>query len=262
VALDAGPVDMRVDLTNTDYFLLGYNVERVELWQKRGTEDTYRQVKTFPVTASNQSIFTYSWQPTTDDLGTNEFAVFVYTKFPVPGLEIAANSIQKVEVGCFSSAVQRLAVRAPNTCADVWVGTASFIQPGELSIGATVTWVRDPNTPEIDGDVEYIATGTATFHWIGLEARGCTISNHVFDLHLNATASNLLVQFGESPPTFSGTAVTGGTVTITCPGEDPADYPQFFLWFAGTGTLSANGTVIEGTNTSGNATWTWHFARP
>lgn len=261
VGLGGGTVDMTVNLSNTDYFLLGYNVERVELWQKRATESDFKVLRSFTVNASNQTVFTHTWQPTTDDLGENEFAVFVYTQFPVPGLEIADNSIQKVEVSCFSAGPRVIAAGAPNTCSDTWVGSGTFVSD-ELTADVTVTWIRDPDTPEIDGDVFYIATGTATLHWPKLEAQGCSISQHVFPLAENNLASWMLIEYGESPPIFSGSAVAGGVVTIACPNEEPGDYPQFVAWFIGVGTLSGNGTIIDGTNGSGGVTWTWHFSRP
>jgi hypothetical protein len=263
----SGPVvDFAINLSNTDYFLIGYNVVKVELWQKRATESTFSVLRTFNITASNQSVFTYAWQPNTADVGLNEFAVVVYTKFPVPGLEIAENSIKKVDVRCFTPGPRlNVTVSAgPASCADTWVGTASFVKTGEsaLQIDASVTWQRDPNTPEIAGDVSYIATGTATFKWVSLDAMGCSESRHDFPLKIEGSPSDLLVEFGESPPIYTGSGVTGGIVTITCPGEDPFEVPQFFLWFIGAGTVSADGTVIDGQNTVGDAMWRWHFQRP
>lgn len=267
VGLSGQTVDMRVDLTNTDYFLIGYNVVRVELWQKRSTESDFKRLRAFNVTASNQTVFTHTWQPTTDDLGVNEFAVFVYTQFPVPGLEVAENSIKEVEVKCFSASPRLVGgvAAAANTCADTWEGTTTFFAPGQIRVDANVTWRRDPATPEIDGDVVYIATGTATVQWIELEARGCSVSRSVFPINGdNVTDNNtLLVEFGETPPVYSGSGGIPLVPKVSCPNEPPFDYPLAMVWFLGAGNLTGGGALIQGrTDAGGGVYWEWRFARP
>jgi hypothetical protein len=267
VGLSGGTVDITVDLTNTDYFLIGYNVVRVELWQRRATDETFTRLRTFNATQSNQSRFTHTWQPTPDDLGTNEFAAFVYTQFPVPGLEVADNSIRQVDVKCFSTSprVGAAVAAAANTCADTWVGTATFFAPGQIRIDASVTWRRDSTEAEIDGDIFYVATGIATVKWLYWDAQGCSVSQNVFPIAGDDVrdSNDLLVEYGESPQLYSGGSEILLLVTVSCPGEVPFDYPLVGSWFAGAGEVSPDGTVIQGRLDAGSGVyWEWRFARP
>lgn len=265
VGLSGETVDLRVDLTDTDYFLIGYNVIRVELWRRRGTEETFTHWRTFNTTASNQSIFTHTWQPTTDDLGMNEFAVFVHTEFPVPGLEVQDYSIQKVDVKCFTAAPPPAArtVAAANTCSDTWVGTAKFFAPGQLQIDASVTWRRDPTVPEINGEITYTATGTVTVKWIDWENKGCAVSQTVFQIDENVDLSEMTVYYNEKPKVYGGIAQILLPVTVSCPGQAPADFPLNPMWYIGGGEVSADGLVLQGRTDGGDGVyWEWRFARP
>lgn len=218
------------------------------------------------MTASNQTTFQHTWRPTTDDLGPNDFAVFVYTQFPVPGLEVTENSIRQVDVKCFSAPREGAArVAAANTCSDTWVGSSRFVAPGQLEINAQVTWQRDPKTPEIDGDVSYIATGTATVKWLQLESEGCSTSKSVFGIAGDYVADNnfLLVEYGEKPPLYNGAGEILLLTTVSCPNRPAFDYPLVGLWFLGVGKLSTDGMVIQGRNDAGNGVyWEWTFRRP
>lgn len=264
VNLSGQTVDMKVDLKNTDYFLIGYNVEHVELWQKRATESQFKVLKSFPITASNQTQFQYTWTPTTDDLGLNEFAVFVYTKFPVPGLEIADNSIQQVDVQCFSAYQQgNTPTAGANTCADTWQGTAKYFSPGELQIDASVTWVRDTTVEEVDGNVQYVATGTATVKFIQLENQGCSVSQTIFPIKGDFVRDNnfMLIDYGQTPaPFFIGSEIAL-IVTVSCPNQPSFLYPLGGIWAIGNGTIDQNG-IIKGRNGAGNVYWEWSFKRP
>jgi len=261
-SISGGPVDIKVDLTNTDYFLIGYNVVHVELWQKRPMAENFTKVRTFDVTASNQTVFTHSWQPTIDDFGTNKFAAFVYTQFPVPGLEIAANSIREVDVKCFTAPrVIAATVAEANTCADTWEGMATFDAPGELHIDATVTWTRDPAHPEIDGGVYYVATGQALVRHLDWENQGCSVSQGVYAIG-PAVYSYLFVDYRTPVPVFEGNGAIADLSTLSCPDAPPIAYPFSGLYFQGAGQLTGSGTIIEGTLKLGNGTWQWKFKRP
>jgi hypothetical protein len=253
-------VDIKVDLRNTDYFLIGYNVVRVELWRKKPDSSSFSRMRAFDVTASNQSIFTYTWQPTVDDLGTTEFAAFVYTEFPVPGLEVAPNSIAKVLVSCFSAAPRGVArvVGAANTCADEWQGTATFFQPGMIQIEVVATWRRDPASTD-PGRVDYIATGVATVKWLDYENKGCSVTPTVFPF---TSSGGLTVEYSDDPPSYGFLAAIPLPVTVTCDGMS-LDVPHSGLWLVGSGRVSANGTQIRGRNDAGDGIfWDWSFGRP
>ncbi len=264
VGLSGETVELKVDLTNTNYFLIGYNVKRVELWRKKATEETFTHFWTINVSASNQSIFTHTWTPTTDDLGPNEFVAFVQTEFPVPDLEVAENSMQKVVVNCFSAAprVSAAVVGEANTCSDTWVGTATFVLPGELRVTANVTWRRDPDIPEVDGQVYYIATGSAVVQHLAWEAKGCSVSQSLYDVAPPAESNYLHVDYKNSPTLFSGDGGIAGVSMLSCPPGPPTPYAFSWLWFFGAGEVTQNGTVIAGRTTLGDAVWEWRFARP
>lgn len=259
-------VDLRVDLTNTDYFGIGYNVRHVVLWRKKPNDTNWTHFRDINVTASNQTVFTYTWQPTLDDLGTTEFAALVYsaTDFPVPGLEVSANSIAKVLVSCFSTPRADESVAATSTCSDTWQGTATFFQPDEIQIDVSVTWTRNPRVTD-PGLVRYMATGTATVKWIRWNSMGCSVSETVFPINEDDGSEDggLSVDYGETPPAFGGLAVVLFPVTVTCPGGAPGFFPLGMIWLSGSGNVSANGTLIQGRNdVGGGIYWSWSFARP
>src|SRR5205823_14614595 len=115
------PVDFTVSLDpNTlTYFLLGYNVTGMELYRKREDETEFKDWKSMYQNASNQ--FTYKWTPSDADAGKYQFSALVNTKIPVPLLEITPNSIQNLEVSCYSA--QRTGIGAQaSICTDTWVG--------------------------------------------------------------------------------------------------------------------------------------------
>lgn len=263
VNLSGATVDMRVDLNNTDYAFIGYNVVRVELWQKRATESQFKVLRAFNVTASNQTIFQHAWQPTTQDIGENEFAVFVYTQFPVPGLEIADNSIKKVEVQCFSARTVALTTGAASTCTDTWVGTTRLFVKDQIQVDATVTWQRDPNIPEIDGDVSYVATGTATVTWIDLTNDGCTAADKVFPIKGDFVKDNntMLVEFAASPVNFFIQGEIALHTTVSCPNMPPFFYPLNMAWIIGFGTVNKDGN-IQGRYGTSDSYYEWSFQRP
>jgi hypothetical protein len=183
----------------------------------------------------------------------------------VPGLEIADNSIQKVDVQCFSAAPAQGAasIAGANTCADTWQGTAKFFSPGELQIDASVTWVRDSTVEEVDGNVQYVATGTATVKFIQLENEGCSVSQTIFPIKGDFVKDNnfMLVDYGQTPtPFFIGSEIALH-VTVSCPNRPSFFYPLGGIWAIGNGTIDQNG-LIKGRNGAGAAYWEWSFKRP
>ncbi len=94
-----GQVAFTIDLdpANISYFLLGYNVKSIELYRKHEQEQ-WEQITSIPVAATNQTRFQWTWKPGGNDVGANQFAVFVSTQIPVVELEIAKDSTKLIHV--------------------------------------------------------------------------------------------------------------------------------------------------------------------
>ena len=135
-------VDFTVALDDAtlNYDLIGYNVERVELWRKKSDEDKFIYWKTMDLLASNSNRAFYRWTTAAEDVGQYEFAAFVNTMItPLPLLEINPESIKRVEVSCFTAGApaagksraramaatgqQRGSAHAADRCELVWDGT-------------------------------------------------------------------------------------------------------------------------------------------
>jgi hypothetical protein len=266
-------VDFTVDLLadTVAYFLLGYNVTGVELYRKRDDELEFTPWKSMSLIASNRA--TYQWTPTIADAGNYDFAAFVNTQIPVPLLEIAPNSIQKVEVSCFSSSpdslfgskTTRFVTRAGigtqvPTCADTWVGTASsgddVYGPNQSQSILTlkVDTRIDTGDPAI---VAYYAEGTVNIRNLGLEQLGCTLTptQFTFDRETGTPApgregeaNQFLVDYTRVPATFSGAGFVRVTQTVMCPSyTSPREELFLYRFFRGDRevALSADGLTIQ-----------------
>jgi hypothetical protein len=273
---------VQLDGNTIEYFLLGYNVDSIEIYRRHGDEAEYTPFHSILPAASAQTIYQYHWTPTTADVGKNYFAAFVNTQLPTPHLEIAANTVKEVDVGCFSAAGAQSAARpdrlqalaggvkptagprfvtaAANTCADAWTGGGSYLDPDRIQVDVDVTWQRDTNVPETLGDVHYFGQGTAVVDFIDYESAGCSVSPTTFSLEPDL--NQLVVVYAFDPPQYSGGGGFFGTTTVSCPGEDPYDAGVSAFWFDGEGEVSADGVTIQGSNSSGPATWWWNFQRP
>ena len=188
---------------------------------------------------------TYKWTPEAADAGNYEFAAFVNTEIqPLPWLEVAPNSVQKVEVSCFSAGIQAIAPGQPQmqaasarrigpqatTCADTWVGTTTS---GDAAYGpnqteATLTLkVDDRVTGQGPGQVFYYAEGTLKVNRRVTDLNGVHCEYLPFEIVIDRnTGSNtpghggesnqFSVNYSESPPTAGGAGVATGTQTIVC----------------------------------------------
>ena len=98
------PVEFQLHLNAPlDYPLLGdngeaqYNVDSIRLYRKKEEEAEFTEWRR--LSASNgQSTWQTSWTPQSEDQGNYEFAAFVETQMPVPVLEVAENSLQRLHV--------------------------------------------------------------------------------------------------------------------------------------------------------------------
>ena len=139
-----GEMDFNVvlDQKTIEYFLLGDNVVGVELFRKRQDELEFIKWKAMSKIGSNA--WTYHFKASEADLGKYDYAAFANTQLLTPLLEIAPNSIQPVEVSCFTAGPVSLRAKptagakqiAPLalTCEAAWVGTikevSSVASPG------------------------------------------------------------------------------------------------------------------------------------
>lgn len=287
-------VDFTVEFTpNTvAYFLLGYNVTGVELYRKREDELKFTPWKSMSLIASNRA--TYQWTPVVADAGKYEFAAFVNTQVLTPLLEVAPNSIQAVEVSCFPagalsatsvSGKQRLAAAADgtrvsplasNSCADTWVGTASYMvkTPGlptaNVALRSNITWTYDP-TLSGGGATYYTASGTFDLAFNAPPESGCTyaLSPSTFTIVNDPmTPSRLgIINDGFNPPTygFGGGQFVNTTVTSSCPGRDPTvtEMRGLQVFYAkGNGPFAVGQARLSGTYDDATETYTWDFSRP
>lgn len=281
------PVDFSVnfDPSTVNYFLLGNNVTGVQLYRKTATEDKFTFWKFMDLIASGSPTYSYHWVPSsTDDLGKADYAAFVDTKLLPEGLgpllEISVNSIQTVEVGCFSSSSARSAqsLRGPRiqatpqtaaTCADQWDGTVHFddgANYGDVNITFSRNPTFDDGTPT---DESYVGQGHGTFHVHSDDILGCTVEPTSFDFAPGSPAidSNLFVAYGPTPASFSLTSRAQIPITETCPNSGGG--PPFVshrtvtvTWFGGIGgDVSPDGTTIQNSSPFGPGKPSFQFTR-
>jgi len=271
-------VDFTVTLApNTlDYFLLGYNVTGVELYRKREDELEFTKWKFMDLNASNQA--TYHWVPTSADSGKYEFAALVNTLIPVTLLEVAPNSIQKVEVACFGPGSLAQGINSPGTsvCVDSWVGTATVIArtPGtppidNITATANVTWTFDHTDPF--GSIFYKPTaGTFTLAF-NTPSTGCTttLSPNTFQIFNDPVAQPKLIinNFLGQPPFYiiDGRQLVNFTSTHACPGQPTVvnQVNNFLVGYAaGSGPFTVGQLRLFGNFEDAQFTNTWDFSRP
>jgi hypothetical protein len=269
--------NVNIDPKTKDYpgigenFAEAYNIDSVGLWRRKvGDLDDefvfYRNVP--PIASGDSTAFNYEWTPEGTDAGKWEYAALVNTKFPVPHLEIAEDSIKEVEVGCFSAAqkgAQKVGPQA-EVCADEWTGTSGHTLFHGESIEAHVTWKKVPFPDGPDTTVRYEATGSFVYHYLVFEEGGCTVTPTTFTIHpQSAISSNsLFVDYARSPepPVFSGNGIEAVELTVACPDDPPFTVPASLSWFSGVGSVSADGITIEGSNSNQFGSSAFHFVRP
>lgn len=270
------PVDFRVDFKpgSVLYDLLGDNVTGVELYRRREDELAFTLWKSMDRNSTYGA--TYRWVPEEADAGKYEFAAFVNTQLLTPLLEVAPNSIQPLEVSCFSaggSAVPSAVRHAASVCADTWIGTVTWIFKDNLNgltadrTRTSITWTYDPTSSE-PGVLAYKASGT--FDLAKYDTRnGCTysLSPSTFTITPSDFLARLTIFEGEEPSyTWSAGQKVAYTQTTMCPGwEAPVDteFSDVLISIGnGSGPMVAGQTSLSGSNTTGNSETTWSFARP
>ncbi len=273
-------VNFNVDITpaTKDYpglgnnFGMGYNIDSIELWRKREDDEDYEFFRNVPPIASGEATaFMFEWTPEGTDAGKSKFAAFVNTKYPVPHLEVEADSVKEVEVGCFSAGSQairtsgKVANGSTNVCADVWIGTSTHLIDHAESMSATITWRRDPTfvggPPTL---VRYIAEGTFQWRYLVFEEAGCTASPTMFSIEApSPTTTNMMyVDYAFTPAKFSGSGIQATTLTVTCPDADPFSTPASLSWFGGVGDVSDDGLTIQGSTSVPGGSSSYSFHRP
>ena len=295
-------VDFTVEFapdSSVAYYLLGYNVVGVELYRKREDELEFTKWKFMQLIASNRA--TYHWEPAAADAGKYEFAAFVETQIPFVLLEVAPNSIQKVEVSCFAKSPlspniasrrrskeatasgKEIAPQAVTACADTWVGTASVVArapplPPDFNITMTsnITWTYDRTE---GGTIFYTASGGSftLAHNLGVFDDGCTyalspntfpiVNDGVTDFFHGGVRGFLRIDpiIGSRPASyiFGASQLVSYTETVSCPSE--ADRVNVVnndvVNVSGLGPFTDQNR-LSGTIGDAQLTSTWDFSRP
>ena len=274
-----------LDPKTVSYFLLGYNVTRVDLYRKREDETKFTPWKAMDLIATHKA--SYRWTPETADAGKYEFAAFVNTdqNIPVPLLEVKLNSIQPLEVSCFGGPpamqgaprMQALGqrVRLDTVCADSWAGTASLVArtpgtPPEDNITATanIVWTFDRVDP--GGNIVYKASGSFELAF-NFTSTGCTttLAPNRFEITSGPDSQSSLIISPKNPlipQTYfiRGRQLVDFTATTVCPGEPTkvSEVKGYLADFAtGTGPYTEQ-TTLSGSYEDLQFTYAWNFSRP
>jgi hypothetical protein len=260
------PVDFTVDLAPTsslEYWQLGYNVTGLHLYRRAEGETQFTPWKAMNQIASNRA--SYRWTPTEADAGKYEFAAFVNTQVSVPMLEVAANSIRKVEVTCFSEGSRATAARAqPHapTCSATYVGSADGERFGFDRFNASITWeldrerMADPGRPS--GLIFYKPKGSVSVEFLVYTDAGCSVTPR--DFNRFTAASMLTVDYAQSPPAYGFGLYVAEDLTINCPGNEPFLIPEAsVLAISGNGNVNDSGNLVFQTASS-VARYSYSFA--
>lgn len=280
----AAPIVFTVDFDadTVAYKVLGYNITGVELYRRRDDEVVFTPWKAMDLIASTKA--TYTWTPEAADAGNYEFAAFVNTQIqPLPWLEVAPNSVQKVEVSCFTAGIHAVAPGRPRiqaasgrragpqatTCADTWVGTTTS---GDAAYGPNQTEaqltlkVDDRVTGQAPGQVYYYAEGTVKVNGRVDPISGCRYLP--FEIQVGRDtggpahgdeSNQFSVNYGAEPPTAGGSGIANGTQTIVCPGFTTTSTHGFPFMSAPEGVLDPGGLGWSGSN---QPFYSYQFTRP
>jgi hypothetical protein len=282
----AAPIVFTVDFDadTVAYKVLGYNVTGVELYRRRDDEVVFTPWKAMDLIASTKA--TYTWTPEAADAGNYEFAAFVNTQIqPLPWLEVAPSSVQKVEVSCFTAGIHAIAPGRPRsqaasarrtgpqatTCADTWVGTTTS---GDAAYGPNQTEaqltlkVDDRVTGQAPGQVFYYAEGVLKVNRRVSDLNGVHCEWLPFQIIIDkntgapdrgAESNQFVVNYGETPPTAGGAGIAVGTQTIVCNGVTSTITAGFPFMSAPTGVLNAGGLSWSASN---QPFYSYQFTRP
>ena len=145
---------------------------------------------------------------------------------------------------------------------DVWSGTGSSTTAGGVpSAVAEVKWTLESTVNKV---ATYRPSGVASVTW------SCAVTppSAAIDPEFDGT---LVIDYNNSPPTFSGIGSTSWPIMVSCAPGLPS-YPSIAsaLFLGGSaplgraeGTVSADGLTIQGTSTSmgGIIVFNWKFTR-
>ncbi len=269
-------VDFTVALTQstTEYKLLGHNVTGVELYRKREDESEFTLWKSAAQIGSNS--YGYHWVPVEADVGKYQFAALVNTKLLTPLLEVTPNSIQPLEVSCFSAGSIRLAAAStPAACVDTWIGTSTVIikTPGvpeaNITTRANITWTVDPASSG-SGIINYKAAGDFTLSFDSPpEACTITLAPSTFAIVQDTLALMRLsiIDNGITPPiyTLNGSQRVSFTSTAHCPDSEDVktDYVDLNVPLViGNGPFTQGQVELSGHTDDQVIESTWNFMRP
>lgn len=228
------PVSLTFNLTETDYFLLGYNVKGIVIYKKHEDAPGYEKLHEIEVTASNQTRFQWDWRPKEADLGQNELFAFVKTSLPVIELELGDDASKKIEVANICDAVSGvLPAGCEITGSMSWRMVTTTPTGGSTSTAnASVTMQQDTSSPEVLLFRPY-GTWSATH---GGSFSGCTVTvqpNPASGLMSGASSQGVIrvVPDPEGNLFYDGLVATGPypvTTTMTCPGSPPFVQEQMY----------------------------------
>ncbi|HEV7575364.1 MAG TPA: Ig-like domain-containing protein [Caldimonas sp.] len=272
------------DANTVSYAVIGYNVTGVQLYRRRDDEVEFTAWKAMDMIASTKA--TYRWTPEAADAGNYEFAAFVNTEIqPLPWLEVAPGSVQKVEVSCFTAGVHALApgraqIQAASgkgvrpqatTCADTWVGTTTT---GDLAYGPNQTEARltlkvdDRVSGQGPGQVFYYAEGVLKVNRRVTDLNGVHCEWLPFEIVIDKNtgapgqpgANQFSVDYAASPPTAGGAGGALGTQTIVCDGGYTTTITNTYSFMsAPQGELNADGLSWSASH---QPFYSYQFTRP
>jgi hypothetical protein len=275
-------LNVYLDAGNLDYYLLGYNVQSIDIYQLKEGGTDYQLLKSIAATVPEQFHFQAEWDPTVDDLGNNTLVAFVKTGMPVLELEIGPNTQQQVKVSCFPPKTgvapgarnpgSRTA--AAGTCEDSWQGSSSTVIGGYMGMDAQVTWKEDvAGTLPGTGKVLYYPVGTVTLNGVR-DANGCDYSFNPSAYDVNPTGPDLhnnggglTIDHNQTPATYQGQGITQwvATITKTCPDGTGGSVGPVAVggnWFFAQGSLEPDELSFQGEQTNVGQTFTFNFKRP
>jgi hypothetical protein len=264
-------VNFRVNLkpSSTTYFAFGYNVKEVRLYRRLEGEMLFSHFRTFPIVQPGQTDFELQWQPTDEDAGKNEFAVFVTTNMipVVAELEILPNSIRTVEVICVSvprGASRRMTASASRCEPPAFSGTASGVRHGIDRFNATLTWKPDPvlnNDPAKPvGQYFFRPQGVVDFELTLYKDLGCDVSPKQLT-QFDDSSLMMIDTRATTPPSYGFGVFMSAELTISCPNTPPMTVPASrVIAFTGSGQLSEDGYVIQGGTSTPQGSMSYLFS--
>jgi hypothetical protein len=247
-----------LDEFSTKYFLLGYNVEAVEIYKKHESEMNFSPFRSFPA-IEPQKRFEATWDPAPADAGRNDFVVFVISKLPVVKLEVA--SVKSVQVGCIAAGGSgRAQALDAGVCKEEWIGSASGVITDvvEFTTVTPLLWEQDLSLQFGPNVSALRPKGSVKVEFLVYKALGCTVTPETFDTFDTAT-SIMTVDRNFDPAKYVFNVGISSEITINCPGSPPLTLPTRVLNFQGVGELTEQGTVMAGGTMTPQANYSYRF---